>query len=273
MKINKIRGVYFSGTGGTAKAVVTLTQKLAELFEIESELVCFNPPAARKSIIECDENMLVVVGLPVYADRLPNKLLPFLEKNVIGHNTLAIPLCTYGNRSVGDGLMELRNILQGNGFCCIGAAAVVAQHTFAPRLGFARPSGPDFLKLKLLAREMKEKIDNMTQVPTEAVEVIGNNPVGPYYIPHDRYGYPIDIVKVRPKTKPSCVKCGLCIKLCPVGAISPDPKQIPGPCIKCGACIKHCPKHAKYYDDPGMLLHSKELDAQFREPKETEIFF
>ena len=42
-----------------------------------------------------------------------------------------------------------------------------------------------------------------------------------------------------------CVKCKLCVKTCPVGAISPDTFQVDNAkCTKCNSCIEVCPKHA-----------------------------
>ena len=42
-----------------------------------------------------------------------------------------------------------------------------------------------------------------------------------------------------------CIKCKLCIKTCPVGAIDKDTFQVDNTkCTKCNSCIEVCPKHA-----------------------------
>ena len=42
--------------------------------------------------------------------------------------------------------------------------------------------------------------------------------------------------------KEKCIKCRLCIKSCPVGAISDDFVVDNSKCTRCGSCIERCPK-------------------------------
>lgn len=274
MKITSIKGVFFSGTGNTAKVVGELVTALSELLEVEYQLLCVNHPVARKSVIPCGETELLVIGTPVYDGRVPQFLLPYLEKNIVGKNTLAIPVCTFGNRGVDDALMELRNIIEKNGFRTVGAAAIVGQHVFSRALGTSRPRVEDKRMLHKLAHELKSKIADLDEAPEYPIDVIGNEPIGPYNTPRDRYGYPVNISKVRPKTaKEHYDTAKRIIQLCPVEAIAPDGVQIPGPCMRCGACIKLSPRGAKYFDDENMTFYRKELEAQYQKPLPSQIFF
>lgn len=58
-----------------------------------------------------------------------------------------------------------------------------------------------------------------------------------------------------------------------MGSISFDNvKEYIGICIKCGACIKKCPVQAKYYNDEAYLYHQHELEEGLKLRAEPEMF-
>ena len=73
-----------------------------------------------------------------------------------------------------------------------------------------------------------------------------------YHTPLKTDKTPAKFLKAKPTTAMVlCEHCGLCAKICPMGAIDlNDPSHIPGTCIKCCACTTHCPSGAKKFDDP-----------------------
>ena len=201
-------------------------------------------------------------------------LLPYLREKVRGGGALAVPVVLFGNRNYDDALIELRDLLQADGFGCIAAGAFVGEHSFSRTLGAGRPDDRDMAGHPAFAREICGKLAGQAGTENTPVAVRGETPIRPYYTPRDRHGNPISILKVKPKTDMAkCGGCGLCAELCPMGSIDPaDVSRVNGICIKCCACVKGCPTGAKYYDDPGYLYHKSELEEVYARPAENALF-
>ena len=273
-QLTRIRALYYSGTGTTEKVVCTLAKALGEHLNLPVDIFDFTTPAARETEQKFTADELVIVGMPVYAGRMPNLFLPYLTGKLKGEGGPAIPVVLYGNRNFDDGLIELRNILETNGMRTVAGAAFIGEHSFSRILAANRPDGEDMAKLAQFAEDVAAKLKAMDKLPEEPVAVKGEDPIRPYYTPRDRKGNPVNILKVKPLTDPDkCVKCGLCVSVCPMGSISKeDPSKVEGICIKCCACEKKCPVGAKYYTDPGYLYHQHELEEGFARRAEPECF-
>lgn len=263
MNIKNVWAVYFSPTGTTEKVVTSVAKTLSEKLAASYQAFSFNLPQSRDQQLIFGADDLVVFGVPVYAGRVPNLLLPFIRDKVIGDKTLSVPLVMYGNRNYDDALIELRDVMQGNGFCPIAAGAFVGEHSFSQTLAAGRPDAEDMALAQKLAQKTAEKVLLLTGKTPDAINIPGSNPLRPYFTPQDRNGNPImGFLKAKPKTDPDkCIDCGICARLCPLGAIDTDDiSNVTGTCIKCCACIKKCPKDAKYFDHEGFLYHQHELE-------------
>lgn len=275
MELKKIWAVYFSGTGTTRRTVERIASGLAEKLALPVEKVDFSRPQVRQQELRFDAADLVVFGTPVYAGRVPNVLLPFLQEKIVGGGALAVPVVLFGNRAYDDALMELRNILAADGLHPVAAAAFVGEHSFSRTLGQGRPNENDEALMDEFAAKTADLVRRLPAAPEKPVAVGGQEPLRPYYTPRDRAGNPINILKVKPKTDMTrCGGCGLCAEICPMGSIDPtDVSAVRGICIKCCACVKGCPTGAKYFDDAGYLYHQHELEAQYARPAENEVFY
>ena len=275
MKIRTVWCVYYSATGTTEKIATRIAMAAAALLGAEYKVCSFSLPGERVRPLTFSEDDFVVLGIPVYAGRVPNLLLPFLKEKVCGNGTPATAVTLFGNRSYDDALIELRDIMQGSGFCCISAGAFVGEHSFSGILGAGRPDAGDMALARELGENTAVKLLKLTAPPVEAVPVKGNEPVRPYYTPRDRFGNQINILKVKPKTdKTKCVNCGLCSEICTMGSIDPaNVSEIPGVCTKCCACVKRCPANAKYFDDEGYLYHKRELEEVYVRRAQAELFY
>ena len=266
-----IHAMYWSATDTTKTVVRTIAQTLAQHAETDCQVFDFTLPASRETVKTFGTDDLVVFGTPVYAGRVPNLLVKYLH-TVVGGGALAVPVVLFGNRDYDDGLMELRNILEEDGFHTIAGAAFVGEHAFSRTLAAGRPDADDLAEARAFADAVWEKLTAGTYVTP--AQVGGQDPVRPYYTPRDRAGNPINILKVKPKTDPDkCDGCGICVNVCPMGSIDKsNPSLVPGVCIKCCACVKKCPTGAKYYDDPGYLYHKEELELGYARRADNATF-
>ena len=269
---HKINLMYFSATDTTKKVVYGIADGMLENLKMISKSIDFTLPNAREKSACFTAEDIVIVGIPVYAGRVPNVLLNYLN-STNGNGAWAIPIVVYGNRNYDDALIELRDILESRGFTIIAGAAFIGEHSFSNILAQNRPDEKDMSIARAFGDQICSKI--ATGVKMDKVLVNGNRPYRDYYRPIDEERNPVDIRKVKPKTNNNCTNCKLCVSLCPMGSIdNEEVYKLNHICIKCGACIKKCPSHAKYYDDKDYLRHKHELeDARQKNLEYTQDFF
>ncbi|SHI01136.1 EFR1 family ferrodoxin [Desulfosporosinus lacus] len=268
----KTNAMYFSATDTTKKIVSRIAEKISENLDKPSavNVIDFTLPDVRKEPVSFTKEDIVVVGVPVYAGRVPNVLLKYLN-SVKGNDALAIPVVVYGNRNYDDALIELRDILELNGFKIVAGGAFIGEHSFSKMLAKDRPDEKDMDIASDFAIRIYKKIT--TQDNFQILNVKGNTPYRKYYMPKNKDDSPVDIRKVTPKTNSNCTDCKLCADVCPMGSIDrEDVSKLNGICIKCGACIKKCPSQAKFYDDADYLRHKYELEIDFAARSEPELF-
>ncbi|MGH4049855.1 MAG: EFR1 family ferrodoxin [Clostridium sp.] len=268
----KINTVVFSPTGTTKKVVTGLSDTILKNLNVEKVLknINFTLPDSRKKSVCFTDKDIVIVGVPVYAGRVPNILLKYLN-TLKGNGALAIAVVVYGNRNYDDALIELRDILNFNGFTVIAGGAFIGEHSFSKILAKNRPDEKDMDIVSDFGNEICKKL--MIQDNLCTVDVKGNTPYRNYYMPKDNNGNIADIRRVTPKTNSNCINCKVCVNVCPMGSIdSDDVSKLNGICIKCGACIKACPTGAKYYDSVDYLRHKNELEINFEKRRKPELF-
>lgn len=271
--MKKIYAVYFSPAGKTEKIIREIGQSLTKTLKCMAiEYVSITTPKGRTEPMKFDENDFVLLAVPTYAGRVPNKIMPFIKENIMGKNTKGAAIVTYGNRNFDDSLIELGLLMTDNAFKVIGGGAFVCEHSFAEELATGRPNDEDLLKAEELGIKLAKKI---MDEDTQAVELPGNKMFDSYYIPKGIDGKPAVFLKAKPETDFNlCTKCGKCSKVCPMGSILAENNyNVKGICIKCQACIKCCPVNAKHFKDEAFLSHQAMLKENFaKNEKASEIY-
>lgn len=265
----RISALYWSPCGRTAAWVQAMAAGAAGAAQLPVFSADLTLPQARQQLRCFGPEDLVFFALPVYAGRVPNRLLPFLRGQLEGGGALAVPVTVFGNRSSGDSFRELALLLAQAGFQVIAGGICVAQHAFAPALAAGRPNRQDLAAAGDFGRQVWEK----AQACPRTLE-LSSAPLSPYYQPTDRDGRPVSFLKAKPATHMArCTGCGLCAARCPENAIDPrEPWRVPGVCIKCQACVQCCPQGAKFWDDPAFLAHQAALEQLFTQQKCGEFF-
>lgn len=271
MQLKKIWALYFSPVGTTKKTTVTIAQELADQFALPMEEIDFTKPAARAKTYAFDPSDLVVVGTPTYAGKIPNKIMPDFKKALQGNGAVAVGVATFGNRAYEHVLPELCAILEENGFHAVAAGVFVCQHSISGKLAEGRPEPGDLEEMRAFAGKIAGKV-GAGDIST--VQGLPGEADGPYYVPLDEERKPAKFLKAKAETHgDKCVRCGLCVKLCPMGAIEQeDPTTVSGICIKCQACVHHCPMKAKYFSDPVMLSHVRHVTETYQDRKNNATF-
>lgn len=253
--IKKVRYYYFSPTNTTKKIVEKVAQGVGK--EVIEENITFVEKNKKEYINEKDT--LVVVGVPVYGGRVPQIILETL-KGIKGEG-YAIPVVVYGNRAYEDALVELEDILVGNGFSILGGGAFIGEHSYSKKVGTNRPDSSDLDIAFDFGKRIGEKI---AQKDYSKPTFLGNRPYKP--------DMPVRIFAPTPNEK--CVLCKKCWKVCPVNAIdSDDPKNVDiEKCIHCYACVKICDFGGREVVNNPVQPIIEMLESKFTARKEPELF-
>lgn len=270
----RVHALYFSATLTTKRVVEAIASATASALSVTSfDTHDVTTPSAREKQLEFSADDIVIFGTPVYIGRVPNLIKPYLE-TICGGGATGIPVVVYGNRHFDDALVELYDLMTNGGFRCIAGAAFIGEHSFSRKLGEGRPDAADMEVASEFGEKIAQIVRNSAGASPQRPDIPGSRPYR-FFKAVDDEGKPFDIRKVKPVTDSGkCNKCGVCVRICPMGAIDPqDQSLVPGICIKCGACVKRCPTGAKSFADKEYLRHLAILERDHISRKEPELFF
>ena len=249
--IKNVVGMYFSPSGATAKITKKITIELTDNMRDSClddlsysfyDMMCLSERHGINTSIDCTDETIVVMRLPVMSGSIPEICKEMLAK-VNGNGAYLIALVSYGNNSYGDALYELYTYANERGFNVISAAAFIAQHSMFPKVAESRPDANDIKKMIEFSRISAKKLKRF--VCTDISSMRGR--LAPLMIPGSIPKRKPMKLPIHPTANSLCISCGKCKEVCPVGAISTDDlrKSDPKECISCTSCIKACPQDAR----------------------------
>ena len=256
----RVSAIYFSATGTTEKVVKAVAKGTGLPCENYAVQHIYNPP----QIPKFGKDDLVVIGAPVYVGRVPMPLLKILG-GLEGDGTPCIIIGVYGNRNYDDFLVELEDIAISKGFCPVGGAAFIGEHSFSKTLAGGRPNVDDLAVAEKFGQDVAAKLQS-GDAALELGTIAGSRPY------RDPYGGTGKREPMGPSFTESCAKCGICVEKCPTGAISQPGTVALERCIRCYACVKGCPCGAAIFTNEQFLGHVAHLEKEYASYKAPEIF-
>ena len=241
---------HFSPTGGTRKVADAIAAGL-------------NTPVVEMDLTRADssvtlgENDGLMAVLPVFAGRVPQIALERLAV-LNGNGRKAVAVVVYGNREFDDALLETRDALEANGFRVVAAAAFIAEHSMARSIAAGRPDAEDQALCRQFAADVMAKTED-----APSVQVPGNTPYKA-----------LKPSAFHPAADENCIRCGVCARQCPVGAI---PMENPSEtrndlCINCMRCVEVCPESSRALPDAFRTMITQMLNQNAAGYKKPAIF-
>ena len=251
--MSKIIKIFFSPSQTTKQVV----EQMAGNFDGESETYDLLNFDSKKEFSKDD---IVIVGMPVFAGRIPKSGRERLAK-LKGNATKAIAIANYGNAHVSDALLELVTLLKENSFDVIGAATTVSHHSIFDGVAVGRPDSDDIEKINEFAQKCQEKIKSNESLTSQ---IPGNEEYTPYK------QLPFEIIC----DETICSFCYDCVSICPEKAIAEDDPITTDLdlCSRCTACINICPEDARKFGGEAFEAKKPVFEKANSERKEPEFY-
>ena len=265
MQVDSVKLVYFSPTGTTRSVLQSIA---AGIQGNQVEEINLTPPSVdTRSIVKLDSE-LTVIGMPVYAGRLPKEAVARLRL-LRGNETPAVLVVVYGNRKFEDALVELSDLASEVGFVPVAGAAFIGEHSYTSverPLSVGRPDADDLAQASQFGKKVRAKLENISSL----------NDLPPLLVPGNRpYKELKDFGNITPETDEMlCTLCEECMRACPTGAITINDyvETDATKCIVCCACIKVCPTEARVMLNERILKTANWLYENYSQRKDPQVF-
>ncbi len=203
---------------------------------------------------------MVILASSVFEGRIPEPAVHKLKK-LQGNGAKAVLLAVFGNRSIDDALLEMKDVMAQAGFVPVAAVEASVQHSIVPQVESTRPDAADKEEIAGFAEKIKAVLAEKTEFGN--LDVPGNFP----YIE-------MGGVKFKPEVDEKCISCGLCARKCPLEAIPLDNPKITDKekCITCMRCVKICPVDARLLPQEILTRVFTVMKPKFEGRKSNKIY-
>ena len=269
-----VTSLFFSPTGATRKIVRAFSAGYGGP-RTENDITL---PVIREQLLKTGgpDDFFLFAG-PVYGGR-SFKLLTSTIKEISGGGMPAGILVSYGGRHYDMALADLYVAVSAAGFRVIACGAFVGEHSFSSAIQTGRPDENDLQFARDFGHQVRERLEAARaaggSLPILALEEIPQRPVDLNGIGmhRERLGR---MSPNRPFPEETCIRCGTCAAVCPLGLIDPDdPGRIEERCIKCNACVKACPVGAMRFPQEDFKEVARNCEETFgREERSPQIWF
>lgn len=270
MIISSATAIYFSPTGTTKNIVDSIIKGMGIPDTNSIDLTSSKVRNTAPPLIHGD---IVVIGVPVYEERIPKMIHPFLT-SLKGAEKPVVLVAVYGN--IGDGVVlnELDSITRNSGFKVVAAGSFIGEHSFSTKevpLAEGHPNHRDLSEAEEFGRNIMKKLGKTEDSADAEIEIPqGKLPLMAKILLENS----ARIFTRTPFADMSiCNHCGACVKLCPMNAIDEDTLEIrESECIRCFCCVKRCPRKARKISYRPKFLVGKILRAKSKIKKAPKIY-
>jgi len=270
MKIKSAALIYFSPTSTTKTILLTISKGMGINDVRCIDATIFNIRSSK--VLDIDED-IIVIGVPVYEERIPRFLNPFLNDLNIKKKPIVL-VAVYGNIGEGIALDELKKITENSGSIVVAAASFIGEHSFSTKefpIAEGRPDSSDLDIATNFGEKIIKKLETNKTLEKMSVQIPqGKLPLMTKFLPKNSARL---FTKTPDVDMSLCNHCGLCAKLCPFSAINNETLEVDNKkCIRCFRCVKECPKKARKIILKKRFIVSNFLSIKSRKRKEPKLY-